>query len=81
VAAKFGVTQAQIVKYNYLVEGEWLNEGQKIAINGYAPRNWDVIPGESSAPSAWESWWTGSWTDNISSIAATYSSSPTWKPA
>lgn len=50
VAAKFGVSQADIMKYNYMDEGEWLNEGQKIAINGYAPRNYAVLPGESSAP-------------------------------
>ena len=30
--------------------GEWLNAGQKIAINGYAPRNFAVTPGESSSP-------------------------------
>ena len=50
VASKFGVSQADIMKYNYMEEGEWLNEGQKIAINGYAPRNYDVIPGESASP-------------------------------
>jgi len=50
VSAKFGVPAADIVKYNYLRDGDWLNEGQKIAINGYAPRNYDILPGESTAP-------------------------------
>lgn len=50
VASKFGVSQSSIMKYNYMEEGEWLNEGQKIAINGYAPRNYAVMPGESAAP-------------------------------
>jgi LysM repeat protein len=50
VAAKFGVPQADIIKYNYMDPNEWLNEGQKIAINGYAPRNYAVMPGESLSP-------------------------------
>lgn len=50
VAKKFGVASADIVKYNYMDPGEWLDEGEKIAINGYAPRNYAVMPGESSAP-------------------------------
>jgi LysM repeat protein len=50
VATKFGVSQADIIKYNYMDAGEWLDAGEKIAINGYAPRNYDVLPGESSAP-------------------------------
>ncbi len=50
VASKFGVTQASIMKYNYMREGEWLDEGEKIAINGYAPRNYAVMPGESTSP-------------------------------
>lgn len=50
VAAKFGAAQVDILKYNYMTPDEWLDEGEKIAINGYAPRNYDVMPGESSAP-------------------------------
>ncbi len=50
VAVKFGVTQADILKYNYMTADQWLNEGQKIAINGYAPRSYAVQPGESAAP-------------------------------
>jgi LysM repeat protein len=50
VAAKFFTTAANIMKYNYMREGEWLNEGQKLAINGFAPRNYAVIPFESPAP-------------------------------
>lgn len=50
VASKFGTTAANIMKYNYKDVGEWLNEGEKIAINGYAPRNYAVMPGESTSP-------------------------------
>jgi LysM repeat protein len=50
VASKFGVTQADIMKYNYMKQGEWLDEGEKIAINGYAPRNYAVMQGESKSP-------------------------------
>jgi len=49
IAKKFGTTIAKIMKYNYMDSGEWLNAGQKIAINGYAPRNYAVTPGESSS--------------------------------
>lgn len=50
VAVKFSTTTANIMKYNYMRDGEWLNEGQKIAINGFAPRNYAVIANESTAP-------------------------------
>ncbi len=50
VAVKYSTTVANVMKYNYMRKGEWLNEGQKIAINGYAPRNYAVMPNESAAP-------------------------------
>ncbi len=50
IAKKFNTTVAKIMKYNYMDSGEWLNAGQKIAINGYAPRNYAVKPGESASP-------------------------------
>lgn len=50
IARKFKTTAAAIMKYNYMGPGEWLNAGEKIAINGYAPRNYAVTPGESSSP-------------------------------
>ncbi len=50
IAKKFNTTVEAIMKYNYMDPGEWLNEGQKAAINGYAPRNFAVTPGESSSP-------------------------------
>jgi LysM repeat protein len=50
IAKKFGVSESDILKYNYMEPDEWLNDGQKIAINGYAPRNYAVMPGESIAP-------------------------------
>lgn len=50
IAKKFKTTAAAIMKYNYMDSGEWFNAGQKIAINGYAPRNFAVTPGESSSP-------------------------------
>lgn len=49
IAAKFNSTESLLFKYNYMAQDEWLNEGQKLAINGYAPRNWD-IPGEAALP-------------------------------
>jgi LysM repeat protein len=50
IAKKYNTTVEAIMKYNYMDPGEWLNEGQKAAINGYAPRNFAVTPGESSSP-------------------------------
>lgn len=50
IARKFNTTVAKIMKYNYMDSGEWLNAGQKIAINGYAPREYAVTPGESASP-------------------------------
>ena len=49
IAHKFNTTNAAIMKYNYMDKGQWLNAGEKIAINGYAPRNYAVTPGESSS--------------------------------
>jgi LysM repeat protein len=51
IGAKFGIPAADIMKYNYMSSTDWFDAGDKIAINGYAPRNYAVTPGESSAPS------------------------------
>ncbi len=50
ISKKFGVTAQQIMKYNYMDDDEWFNEGDKIAISGYAPRVTTVNPGEDKAP-------------------------------
>lgn len=50
IAQKFGVSAQDIMRYNYMEPGEWLNAGEKIAISGYAPRTYTVTPGEDSAP-------------------------------
>lgn len=51
IARKYGTTVSALLKYNYMSSSSnWLNAGQKIAINGYAPRNFSVIPGESASP-------------------------------
>lgn len=50
LAKKFGVTTDSIFKYNYMSTNEWLDAGDKIAISGYAPRNYAVVPGEATAP-------------------------------
>lgn len=50
IANKFGTTQELLMKYNYKTANDWLNEGQKIAINGYAPRNFAVMPGDDTMP-------------------------------
>lgn len=48
VAKNFGIPMTDLLKYNYMTLNDWLNAGQKIAINGYAPRTYTVFP--SSAP-------------------------------
>lgn len=50
IAKKLKTTTAALMKYNYMDSGEWLNAGQKIAVNGYAPRNFAVTQGESASP-------------------------------
>jgi len=50
ISRKFGVSASDIMKYNYMTSSDWFNAGEKIAINGYAPRNYAVIPGEDLAP-------------------------------
>lgn len=50
VAKKFGISQQDLLKYNYMDPGQWLNAGEKIAISGYAPRTYTVTPGQDSAP-------------------------------
>jgi hypothetical protein len=50
IGAKFGVSPQTIMKYNYMDPNEWFNDGDKIAISGYAPRVTTVTPGEASAP-------------------------------
>ncbi len=50
IASKFGATSSNIMKYNYMSTSDWFNAGEKIAINGYAPRNYAVVPAEDSAP-------------------------------
>jgi LysM repeat protein len=50
IAKKFGVSAQQILKYNYMDADEWFNEGEKIAISGYAPRTYTLTPGQDKAP-------------------------------
>lgn len=50
IAKKFSATASDIMKYNYMDVEDWFNEGQKIAINGYAPRDYAVTPGMDKAP-------------------------------
>jgi|GEM_PF-346432 LysM repeat protein len=50
IAKKFGVSQQDLMKYNYMQPDEWFNAGEKIAISGYAPRTYTVTPGQDSAP-------------------------------
>jgi LysM repeat protein len=50
IGAKFGVSPAAIMKYNYMTGDDYLFEGDKIAISGYAPRLHTVTPGEDAAP-------------------------------
>jgi peptidoglycan DL-endopeptidase CwlS len=48
ISKKFNVPVADLLKYNYMTENDWFYAGQKIAINGYAPRQYSAVPGESS---------------------------------
>lgn len=50
VAKRFGVSQQDVMRYNYMDADEWLEAGEKIAISGYSPRVTTVKPGEASAP-------------------------------
>lgn len=50
IAKKFNISASDILKYNYMTDNDWFSEGQKIAINGYAPRNYAVTPGMEEAP-------------------------------
>ena len=50
IAKKFGVSQQDILRYNYMDPDEWLEAGERIAISGYAPRVTTVRPNEASAP-------------------------------
>jgi D-gamma-glutamyl-meso-diaminopimelic acid endopeptidase CwlS len=45
----FNVSAVDIMKYNYMGINDWFNIGQKIAINGYAPRDYAVVPGMDKA--------------------------------
>lgn len=47
IAKKFKVSAQDIMKYNYMTDNDWFSGGQTIAINGYALRDYAVIPGES----------------------------------
>jgi len=50
VAKKFGISQQDLLRYNYMDPDQWLNAGDKIAISGYAPRTYTVTPGQDPAP-------------------------------
>ncbi len=50
ISRKFGVPAEDILKYNYMSEDEWFNDGDKIAISGYAPRVTTVHAGQDNAP-------------------------------
>lgn len=50
IARRFGISLSDFLKYNYLGTNDWVNAGQRVAINGYAPRMYTVTPGEASQP-------------------------------
>lgn len=50
IAAKFGASAQDIMKFNYMDADDWFDAGDKIAISGYAPRVTSVTPGQSTAP-------------------------------
>ncbi len=53
ISKKFNVSAMNIINYNYMTINDWFSAGEKIAISGYAPRLYAVMPGEdiSSAKS------------------------------
>ncbi|KAB2952264.1 LysM peptidoglycan-binding domain-containing protein [Heliorestis acidaminivorans] len=50
IARRFGVSAQDILRFNYMEPHEWFNAGEKIAINGYAPRLYTVTPGQYQSP-------------------------------
>lgn len=50
ISKKFGVPVSDILKYNYMDDDDWFYDGDKIAISGYAPRQYTVTPGQASVP-------------------------------
>lgn len=48
ISKKFNVTVNDILKYNYMTPDQWLDAGDKIAISGYAPREYTVFANTSS---------------------------------
>lgn len=52
IAKKFNTTLSKLLDYNYMTLANcFISDGQKIAINGYAPRDYAVVPGEASSKS------------------------------
>lgn len=53
ISEKFGsrYSPEKILNFNYMTENDWFDAGETIWVDGYAPRNYDVTPGESSKPS------------------------------
>ncbi|MBM7607777.1 LysM repeat protein [Lysinibacillus composti] len=53
ISKKFGskYSPEKIVKFNYMTMNDWFDAGETIWVDGYAPRNYDVVPGEASGPS------------------------------
>ncbi len=50
IAKSFNVSVSDIMKYNYMGVDDWFSVGQKIAINGYAPRDYAVTKGTDKSP-------------------------------
>jgi LysM repeat protein len=50
IAKKFGTTEQNILRFNYMDENEWFEAGERVAISGYAPRVTTVYAGQDAAP-------------------------------
>jgi LysM repeat protein len=48
ISRKFNVSISDILKYNYMTKNQWIDAGDKIAISGYAPREYTVFANEAS---------------------------------
>ncbi|QNU66753.1 LysM peptidoglycan-binding domain-containing protein [Ruminiclostridium herbifermentans] len=51
ISKKFGISIQDLLKYNYMDADEWFDAGDKIAISGYAPREYTVTRGQYTSPS------------------------------
>ncbi|OPJ56283.1 LysM peptidoglycan-binding domain-containing protein [Alkalithermobacter paradoxus] len=50
ISSKFNVSSQDILRFNYMNPGEWLDAGQTIYISDFAPRDFAISPFEDTSP-------------------------------